>query len=154
MLDSLQRFGRAFDRAQDPHMCAALAQVIGQFLADLLVARCGIAMQQRRRLHDHAVNAVTTLHGLFIDKGLLQRMQDVAFGQTFKRGDTGTYDGGDGHQARPQRLAIEQYRASTALTQAATELGAMKSKFIAQRIEKWHIWIIHFDCNCFLIHNQ
>src|SRR5262249_58570090 len=67
--------GRAFDRAQDPDMGAATAEILRKRRADLLLGRLACRPQECGRLHDHAVDAVTTLHGLLGDERLLQGMR-------------------------------------------------------------------------------
>src|SRR5689334_8664728 len=66
------RFRGALDRAYDPHMRAAAAEIILQRVLDLMHARLGIFLQQGGGLHDHAIDAITALHRLFRDEGGLQ----------------------------------------------------------------------------------
>ena len=79
MVPSPQRgAGRALDGAHDTHMRAAAAEIVGERLLDVGIARLLVRAQQRRRLHDHAVDAVAALRRLLVDKGLLHRMRLLA----------------------------------------------------------------------------
>src|SRR5580698_4225601 len=71
---SSNRAGGALDRAQDADMRPTSAKIIGQFLGNLFVARLVVLVQEGRRLHDHAIDAVSALHGLLVDKRLLHSM--------------------------------------------------------------------------------
>src|SRR5215470_19660871 len=67
--------GRALDRGKDAHMRAAAAEIVGERLADVGVGRFPVGREQRRRFHDHAVDAVAALRRLRIDESLLHRMR-------------------------------------------------------------------------------
>ena len=68
-------------------MGAAAAQVAGQCVLDLRVAGFGVGFQQRSRAHDHAVDAVAALHGLLVNKSLLQLVGLAVLAQAFQCGD-------------------------------------------------------------------
>lgn len=74
----------ALDRAHDPQVGAAAAQIVFQRLADLCVVRLLIAVEQRFCLHDHAVNAISALRCLFFNERLLQRMRLAGIAQPLK----------------------------------------------------------------------
>src|ERR1700743_1678166 len=54
---SLDRAGGALDRAQDADVCPTPAEIIGEFLGDLLIAALLVFVQKGDRLHDHAIDA-------------------------------------------------------------------------------------------------
>ena len=70
----VQAPGGPLDGAHDAHVRAAAAKIVIQRLLDVLAAGTGVVLQKRRRLHDHAIDAVPALRGLFRDECGLQRM--------------------------------------------------------------------------------
>src|SRR3954453_3898282 len=66
---------RALDRAQDAHMRAAAAFEAGERVLDLGIVRLLVLVEQRRRRHDPAVDAIAALRHLLFDIGLLDRMR-------------------------------------------------------------------------------
>src|SRR5437016_9295984 len=56
-------------------MRTAPAQVLGERGADLFFSRIARRLQERGRLHDHAVDAVAALHRLLGDERPLERMR-------------------------------------------------------------------------------
>src|SRR5919109_1213759 len=68
---SRHRQGCALDGAQDPHVRTAAAKVGRECGAYLLIGWIARDPQERGGLHDHAVDAVATLHGLLGDERLL-----------------------------------------------------------------------------------
>src|SRR5580658_6068934 len=60
---------------QDPQMRTASAEIAGECLSNLLVAWISRLAEKRSGLHDHAVDAIATLHRLFVDKSLLHGMR-------------------------------------------------------------------------------
>src|SRR5688500_2990982 len=68
-------FRGALHRLDDAHVRAAAAQIVGERLPDLGVARALVLREQVGGLHDHAVDAVAALHRLLLDEGLLQRVR-------------------------------------------------------------------------------
>lgn len=80
-----QLLGGPHDCTQDADIGAALAQVAGKRLPDLLFRRPLGRRQERRRLHDHAVDSLATLRGLLVDERLLQRMRLLRRPETFER---------------------------------------------------------------------
>src|SRR5262249_12111494 len=61
---STHHLGRALDRAHDAHMGAAAALEAGERVLDLGIGRLLVAIEQRRRRHDPAVDAVAALRHL------------------------------------------------------------------------------------------
>jgi hypothetical protein len=49
--------------------------MVGQRSVDLRDCRVGAALRQRRCLHDHAFDAMTALHGLFVNQSALERVR-------------------------------------------------------------------------------
>src|SRR5215467_9934552 len=65
MFASLSSQRRAFDRAHDTGVSSAAAEILGKRVLDIGLARLFVFREESRRLHDHAVDAVAALGGLF-----------------------------------------------------------------------------------------
>src|SRR5450631_1868623 len=82
-------FGRTHHGLDDAHMGAALAEVARERLSHLIFRRLLGRRQERRSLHDHAIDAVPALRSLLVDEYLLQRMWLLGCAQSFERDDLG-----------------------------------------------------------------
>src|SRR6185295_796135 len=69
--------GRLSNRRADARVGAAAAQIAGERLIDLGVARLRLLGEQRRRRHDLPRLAVATLRHRLLDPGALQRVRAV-----------------------------------------------------------------------------
>src|SRR5882757_6962799 len=112
-------------------MCATSTQVVGQCLLDLLVGGMSIGSYQCRGLHDHPVDTITALHGLFVDERLLQRMGFIWRTETLERDDVTAGDAGDWKDARAYCIAVEMHGAGSALAEPAPEPGPVQAKVIS-----------------------
>lgn len=56
-------------------MRSAATKIAGERFLDVRLAWLLVNGQERRSLHNHAVDAIATLNRLLLDKGLLHRMQ-------------------------------------------------------------------------------
>ena len=75
----------ALDGAHDAGMGAAAAEIVGERVLDVALAWLLVLGEERRRLHDHAVDAVAALRGLLVDEGLLHRMRLLRRAEAFQR---------------------------------------------------------------------
>jgi len=107
------------DRADDPQMGAAATEIVGQGVLDVVVdGRIGILSQKRRGLHDHPIDAITALHGLFVDESLLQRVRllgrvEAFEGDDLARSDTGERRHGLSGRAMLQSRQSQQHASPT-----------------------------------------
>src|SRR5688500_11797530 len=142
IVSSRHHFGRALHRLDDARVRAAAAQVAGERLPDLVVARALVGREQRGGFHDHAVDAVAALHRLLLDEGLLQRVRPLRGAQPFERDDLLAGGGRDRHAARAHGPAVDVHRTGAALREAASEARAVEIEIVAQRVEQRHLWIV------------
>src|SRR5713101_8323558 len=112
----LHRAGRAPHCPDDAQMGTATAQIIGQYLFDLGFVRVLVPGEEGRRLHDHAVDAVTALRSLLVDKGFLDWMRLVGRSQAFEGYNLSYADRRERHHAGAHRLAVNVYGARPALS--------------------------------------
>src|SRR5215831_7188219 len=96
--------GGAQHGANDAVVGAAAAQVERQALAHLCIGRMWVAVEQRLRGHQHAVDAVAALRGLLVDEGLLQRMRLLHRAEPLDGGDLGRAEPSDRRHAGAHRL--------------------------------------------------
>src|SRR5271154_1103071 len=82
------------DSADDSQMGSAATEIVSEGLLDLIDGGMRLLPQQRCHLHDHAIDAIAALHGLFVDEGLLQRMRALGRAETFEGDDLARSDGG------------------------------------------------------------
>src|SRR6266516_3282895 len=130
------RAGGQPDGVEDLRVAGAAAEVAGQCLADLVVARARIARQQIRGRDDQARSAEAALDRAGLGEGLLDGVQPAVLAQTF-----------DGHQLVPVRLggkdeacadelAVQQHGARSALALLARVLRARQTEPLAENVEQ------------------
>jgi hypothetical protein len=115
---------------------SATAQVAIESRTDIRFGWGGIAVQQGLRDHDHARNAITTLSGLLVDKGLLKLIRLAVLHESGQRRDGATDGRLSGGLAGSDRLAVDKDGTCTALRQAAAEFGAVLIKVIVEDEEE------------------
>jgi hypothetical protein len=125
----------AEDRADNPAVGAAPAQVAVQGLPDVFARRGGVLLQQVHRGHHHARGAVAALSGLLVEEGLLDRMQAAAGRQPLDGRDRAV-------RARDRQVAggpgapVDQHEARPAQAQPATEARPGEAQVMAENIEQ------------------
>src|SRR5688572_19441324 len=142
IVSSRHHFGRALHRLDDARVRAAAAQVAGERLPDLVVARALVGREQRGGFHDHAVDAVAALHRLLLDEGLLQRVRPLRGAQPFERDDLLAGGRGHGEATGAHGFSVHVHRTSAALREAAAKARAVEIEIVAQRVEQRHLRIV------------
>ena len=107
-------------------MGAAAAEIPRQGFFNLAVGGLGILIEQSLTGHDHAVDAVAALDGLFVDEGLLDFVHILGVAQAFDGRDRFVLRRANRRDAGTDRDPVHDHRASTALGQAAAVLGAIE----------------------------
>src|SRR6185312_15113216 len=102
-------------------------------------------IQKRLRGHDHAIDAVAALGGLFVDERLLQRTWLLHAAQVLERGDLVALGGGGRKHARMHSRAVQVDGAGTAFGKTAPELGPVQPQLVTQHIEQ-HRAGLGLDC--------
>ncbi len=85
--------------------------------------------------HDLTGCAVTALVSVVLDEGGLHRMQVVAFGKSFNRGDLLALLHNSEGQAGRYSTPIDEHSACAAMSEAAALFAACQVKIVAQTIE-------------------
>src|ERR1700704_1526385 len=138
MFSSRQAGLRALDGAQDGHVRSAAALEPGEGIAQLSVARFRVLLEVGRRGHHPAVDAVAALRHLLLDIRRLQRMRLLRRAEALEGGDRLAARGGDRQHARAHRLAVKVHGASSALREAAAEVGIVEAEIVAQGVQQGH----------------
>src|SRR5215470_185152 len=99
--------GRVLDSLDDVDVAGAAAEVARDRLADLLLARVLVPLEQRDARHHHPRRAVAALQAVLLGEALLDGVQLTALLEAFDRPDLAAVglDGEDG--ARLHRLPVE-----------------------------------------------
>src|SRR5215831_20591504 len=127
-------------------MGPAATEVVGERVLDLRLGRFLVGGDKRRRLHDHAVDAVATLCRLLLDEGALHRMRLLGCAEPFESHDLLLCrDLRQRRDAGTHRLAVDMYRAGAALTEPAAKARAMQRQVVAERVKERHVGIIDRD---------
>ena len=132
----LRRFA---NRVDDVHVAGASAQVADQRVADLLVGRVRMLLDEFGHVHQDARRTVAALQGVMLVERLLQRAQLAVLGQPLDRGHGVAVGLHREHQAALHRLAVEVHR--TGATHAfvgATDVGAGQAGALANEIREQH----------------
>ena len=112
-------------------MGAAAAKVDGQGVANVWVGRRRVVVEKTGGGDDHAGDAIATLRGLLIEKGVLQRVEFVVAAQPFEGDDLIADRVTDGQGAGRYRFPIHQYFARPALRETAAEFRRVEVEVVA-----------------------
>src|SRR5258708_1405856 len=140
-LTSPHRLSRFENRADDPVMGPAAAEIAAQSESDLGLARVRVTVKNRFGHRDHAGNAVAALRRLLLDESGLQRVGLLKRPKTFERDDLGLRKRTDRHGAGARRSAVDEHRAGAALTEPAAEFGSVELKIVAQHVEQRRVQV-------------
>src|SRR6185437_11680754 len=128
---ALRGCGCPLDRAADAWVAAAAAQVANA--VDVGVGWFRFARQQVDGRHDLAGLAVAAQDGVFVDPGLLHRVQRaVRFRQALDRGDVLVREVGHRQRAGALELAAHQHAACAAALVVAAVLATGQPQHVAQ----------------------
>ena len=129
-----QALRRVERRLDDPGIAGAAAQIAGERLAHVLLARFRLFPQQLGQRDQHARRAEAALQAVIVDKGLLQNRQLAVGRKALDRRHLAVVRLHRKHQARARRVAVDQHRAGAAHAVLAAEMRAGEVEFVAQEI--------------------
>ena len=131
-----RRLRGALDCVDDSVVRAAAADVAVEGLLDLRLGRARVLLQERDRLHHHAVDAVAALGRLLVDERLDDRVRVLLRAEPLERRDLLPGHGRDGHDAGADRLPVHVHGAGPALREPAAEARAVQVELVAQDVEQ------------------
>ena len=122
--------------AHDVGVTGTPAQIAFETLADLVLGRARVALQQRRRRHEEARRAETALQSVLVPERFLQRREFAVAGQALDRCELSAIRLDGEHRAGFDRSAVDEYRAGTALAGVAADMRAGQTQVLAQEIHE------------------
>ncbi len=128
--------GGALYGVEDVWIAAAPTKIAIERLDDLVTRWVRVGAKQGYGSQNHPGHAVATLHGVFVDEGLLDGVQRFAVGQAFNRLNLAPMGGGNGRQTGGNKLTIEQHSARAALTFTAAVFRPGKMEIFAEHFEQ------------------
>ena len=129
-------FGGGQHRLDDVVVAGAAAEVARERLADLLLGRRRVALQQVGRSHDHARRAVAALQPVVLPERLLERMQRALLAHSLDRLDLGAVRLDGEQRARLDRLTVEVDRARAAVGRVAADVRAGEAERFTQEVDQ------------------
>src|SRR5262249_60043322 len=134
-LRDLHAAGRVQHGLDDVVVTGAAADIALELVAHgRLVELAAIAMDNVDRGHDHARGAEAALQPVIVAERRLHRVQVVALGNAFDRGDARSRGLSGQHGAGFYRLAIDVNDTGAALAGVAADMGASQVQMIAQQM--------------------
>ena len=94
----------------------------------------GILRQALHKRHENARCAEAALQAVLLLKGFLQRVHVFLVAQPFNRFDLMALSLNREHQARPNRLTVQQDRAAAADSVLATDVGPRQVELTANKV--------------------
>jgi len=127
-------------------MRAASTQVLVERRNELVARRLLVIGNERRSSHQDPGKTIAALPGLKIHDRLLQRMHVAGRAKALNCCDRLPFHGPRRRLAGLHRAAVNQDRASAALSDTASEAHAFESKIVAQNVEQGRLVVIdgHF----------
>src|SRR5829696_3274230 len=128
--------GTLLDGLDDVHVARAAAQVAGDPLADLVLGRIGVLLQQVGGLHDHAGGAEAALEAVLVPERLLERVQLAALLHALDRAHLGAVRLDGEHRARLRTAPVDVDGAGAAVARVAARVGAGEAELVAQEVNE------------------
>src|SRR5215468_6545488 len=120
--------GRVLHGLDDIDVAGAAAEIARDRLADVLLARVLVALEERHTRHHHARSAVAALQSVLLGEALLHRMQLSALLEAFDRTHLRTVCLHCEHRARLHRLTVEYHGAGAAMRGVAADVGTREAQ--------------------------
>src|ERR1051326_5910733 len=130
------RLGCRLDRLEDVHVAGAAAEVALQALADLVLGRVRVLLQQVGRRHDEAGRAVPALQAVLIPEGLLDRVELTVFGHAFDGREVAAVGLDREHRAALHGLAVDVDRAGAPLAGVAADVRSGQPDYVADVVHE------------------
>src|SRR5205085_162593 len=120
----------------DVVVAGAPAEVPLEPVADLVVARVRMLVQEARGRHDHPRRAIAALQGMVLVERLLHGMERAVPRQSLDRRHLVTVGLHGEEGARLHGLSVQVDSASPTRRRVATDVGAGETELLAQRIDE------------------
>src|ERR1051326_1539812 len=129
------------DGIDDVLIAGAAADIAFDAVADLVVSRIGIALDDLFGGHDHARSAEAALGGVLVPEGILHGIEAAVFGESFDGEDIAAVGLDGEHGATLDGLAVHVDSASAAQRGFAADVGTGESNDIAEVVNEEQSWL-------------
>src|SRR5207253_6806431 len=126
-------------------VAAAAAEVAGEGLPHLLLARPARPREEGARGHDHAGRAIAALRSLLGDEGGLERIGAIRGAEALDGDHVLARHRARGGDAGADRAPTHEDGAGAALGETAAEMSARQPQVIAEHVEQGHVRISRLD---------
>src|SRR6185503_10862495 len=126
------------DGLDDVVVPRAPAEVPLERLADLLVGRIRVPLEDLRGGHDHPGRAVAALERVVLVERTLERVQLSVFGEAFDRLDLAAVGLEGEDRAGLDRAAVEPDSAGAAARRVATDVRPCQAELVAKEMDEQH----------------
>src|SRR5579862_6176481 len=133
-------FRRHLHRLDDLRVSGAAAEIAGQIMLDVLVARVRMLLQELMHHEDEARRAEAALECAAIDEGLLHDRQRAVGIERFNGGDALAVDPRREIKAAGNRLVVDQDGATTAKPLPTTLARAEQIEAL-QQLDQIAVWL-------------
>jgi hypothetical protein len=106
--------------------------MVAERLSDIRLCSIGLVGEKSGHSDDHAVQAIATLRGLFLDESILDKVQVVNCSKAFEGHDLSSLDSACFDSARTHRTTVDKDRTRAALTKSTSVFGAVEPKIVAE----------------------
>src|ERR1039458_66095 len=127
---------RVLDSLDDLHVTRAAAQMTDHYFADFVLAWIWIIVQQRFCGEYESRRTKSALHTALLHKRFLDLIENPTFGETFDRLYVLSLRLHGEIETRVDRVAVDENRASAALTFLAGAFGASEAEMFPQRFKQ------------------
>src|SRR4030088_469376 len=129
---TVNRLGRRLHGLDDVHVPRTPAEIAFEALADFVLGRVRVLVEEVGGGHDEAGRAVPALEAVLIPERLLQWVQLAVLGHALDRGQALALSLDCEHRAALDRLAVDQDGACAALAGVAAHARAREADAVAQ----------------------
>src|SRR3989441_4316931 len=130
------RARRVLDRLDDVHVASAAAEVAGDRLPYLELARVRVRRDERGRRHHHSRRAEAALETVLLVEAFLHRVQLAILLETLDRRHGGLVGLHREEGARLHRPPVEQHGARTAVRGVAADVRAGHPEVLAEEVHE------------------
>src|SRR2546429_7668209 len=128
--------GRVLDRLHDVHVAGAAAEIAGDGLTDLELARVRIRGQKCRRGDHHPGGAEAALEAVLLVESLLYGVELAILLEAFDRRDAHPIRLHREHGARLHRPFVQQHGAGAAVRGVAADMRAGHAEVLTEEVDE------------------
>src|SRR3954462_8325549 len=132
----LHLLGGVLDGLHDVHVPGAAAEISGDGLPDLRLARVLVAIEERAARQHHSRRAVAALQAVLLPESFLHGVELSVLLEPLDGGDLAPVGLHREERARLHRLSVEQHGARAAMARVATDVRSRHPQVLAQEVDE------------------